>query len=175
MDVLSDVLRVIRLKGSLYVNAEFREPWCVTTPPATNLDCLLSPGSEHLAISHLIVEGHCWAQLPGALAAGDVVVLPQGDAHLLGSGLNHAPLAARDAVEVKVPDHRNIRNGGSGAATRVVCGCSAYEGHVASPLMTALPRLFRSSICQRPSGAWLENSIRYALGGRHPGDRVPMQ
>ena len=30
--------------------------------------------------------------------------------------------------------------------------------------MAALPRLFRTSIRQRPAGAWLESAIRYALG-----------
>lgn len=168
MDVLSDVLRVIRLKGALYLNAEFREPWCVAAPSGAELAPILSPLSEHMAICHLIIEGRCWAQLPGgeavALQAGDVVVLPHGSAHLMGSGMHHTPLTVRDAVEVKVPELATIRYGGEGAATTVVCGWFAYERHIASPIMAALPPLFRTSIRQRPSGAWLENSIRYALG-----------
>jgi AraC-like DNA-binding protein len=168
MDVLSDVLRVIRLKGALYLNAEFREPWCVAAPSGAELASVLSPSSEHMAICHLIIEGRCWAQLPDgeavALQAGDVVVLPHGNAHLMGSGMHHTPLAVRDAVEVKVPELAAIRYGGDGAATDVVCGWFAYERHIASPIMAALPPLFRTSIRQRPSGAWLEHSIRYALG-----------
>jgi AraC-like DNA-binding protein len=167
VDVLSDVLRVIRLKGSLYVNAEFHEPWCVSSPSGAELASLLSPASEHMAICHLIVDGRCWAKLPDgdavALEAGDVVVLPHGDAHLVGSGMHHAPMVVSDAVEVKVPELTSIRYGGSGAATRVVCGWFAYERDVTSPVMAALPRLFRTGIRKRPSGAWLENAIRYAL------------
>lgn len=167
MDVLSDALRVIRLKGSLFLNAEFREPWCVAVPGGAELASELSQGREHLAICHLVVEGCCWAQLPGAepvrLEAGDVVVLPHGDAHLVGSGLHHAPVAIRDRVVVKTPDFSQIRYGGQGAETVIVCGWFAYDRDVASPAISALPSLFRSGIRRRPSGTWLEPSIRYAV------------
>ncbi len=167
MDVLSDVLRIIRLKGALFLNAEFHEPWCVAAPRGADLARILSPAHEHMAICHLIVEGRCWAQLPGgeplAVEAGDVLALPHGDAHLVGSGMRHATPALSDAVEVKLPALLCARYGGEGAVTAVVCGWFAYDRHVASPVMAALPRIFRTSIRHRPSGAWLERSIRYAV------------
>jgi len=166
MDVLSDALRVIRLKGALYLHAEFREPWCVAAPDRTVLAPILD--ADLMSICHLILEGRCWCQLPGgepvALEAGDVVVMPHGDAHLVGSGLDHGPMDVADAVEVKVPTLESIRYGGDGAPTVVICGWFAYERNVASPIMAPLPRVFRTSIRQRPSGAWLEGAIRYALG-----------
>lgn len=168
MDVLSDVLRVIRLKGALFLNAEFHEPWCVAAPSSAELAPILSPAHEHMAICHLIVEGRCWAQLPGgeamALEAGDVVALPHGDPHLVGSGKDHAPVTAGDAVELKVPELARTRYGGDGDATVIVCGWFGYERHVASPVMAALPPMFCTNIRRRPSGAWLESSIRYAVG-----------
>jgi AraC-like DNA-binding protein len=167
MDVLSDALRVIRLKGALFLNAEFGEPWCVAAPSASEFAPLLSPSHPHMAICHLVVEGRCWAQLPGEAAvpleAGDVVALPNGDAHLVGSGINHAPVAAKDAVRLKLPELARARYGGSGAQTVVICGWFGYEHQIASPVMAALPLLFRTSIRSRPSGAWLEQSIRYAV------------
>jgi AraC-like DNA-binding protein len=110
-----------------------------------------------------------------ALEAGDVVVLWQGDAHLVGSGVDHAPMEIRDAVTVKIPALTSVRYGGEGAPTQVVCGWFGYERHVASPVMTALPQIFRTSIRQRPSGAWLESAIRYALAeatSEHAGSGV---
>lgn len=174
MDVLSDALRVIRLKGSLFLTAEFGEPWCVSAPGGETLASVLAPSCEHMAICHLIVEGRCWAQVPGdepvALEAGDVVVLSHGDAHLIGSGLHHAPMTASDAVQVKIPGLESVRYGGDGAPTRVVCGWFGYERHVASPVMTGLPQLFRTSIRRRPSGAWLESAIGYALNEATSGE-----
>ncbi len=167
MDVLSDALRVIRLKGALFLNAEFREPWCVNAPSAADLAPILSPDHRHLAICHLVVEGRCWVQLPAgdavALEAGDVVTLPHGDPHLVGSGRHHAPVAARDAVALKMPELARATYGGDGAATLVICGWFGYEHQVCSPVMSALPAMFCTSIRQRPSGAWLERSIRYAV------------
>jgi AraC-like DNA-binding protein len=168
MDVLSDALRVVRLKGALFLNAEFHEPWCVAAPSGAQLARILSPAHEHMAVCHLVVEGRCWAQLPGgeavALEAGDVVTLPHGNAHLVGSGMQHAPVTASDAIELKIPELARARYGGDGAGTVVICGWFGYEHLIASPVMAALPLLFRTNIRRRPSGAWLENSIRYAVG-----------
>jgi AraC-like DNA-binding protein len=166
MDVLSDALRVIRLKGALFLNAEFREPWCVAAPSGVELARMHSPAHDRMAICHLVLRGRCWASVgsgaPVALEAGEVVVLPHGNAHLLGSGLHHAPAAARDAVHLQLPSLSRTRHGGKGAATLVICGWFGYERAVAGPVMGALPRLFRTSIRRRPSAAWLEDSIRYA-------------
>lgn len=167
MDVLSDVLRVIRLKGALFLNAEFREPWCVAAPASAQLAPILSPVDGHLAICHLVIEGRCWAQAPGGavveLEAGDVLTLPHGDAHLIGSGIHHGPMLQTDAVQLTLPDLVRTRYGGDGPVTVIVCGWFAYERDIASPAVAALPRLFCTSIRRRPSGAWLENSIRYAV------------
>ena len=168
MDVLSDVLRVVRLKGAFFLNAQFHEPWCVAAPDAAELAPVLSPTDDLLAVCHLVVEGRCWVQLPGsaafALSAGDVLVLPHGDAHLIGSGLHHGPVDAAHAVSLKIPELSLTRYGGEGAATVVVCGWFAYERQIAARLMDSLPRQFCSPIRRRHSGPWLESSIRYAAG-----------
>lgn len=167
MDVLSDVLRVVRLNGSFFLDAEFREPWCVEAVPGSELARLVAPAHNHLAVCHLILEGRCWAQMPGEkaiqLAAGDVLVLPHGDAHLLGSGMNHSSFTVGNSVQLKLPDLGGIRYGGTGASTEIVCGWFAYERTVARPMFAALPRIFRSAIRQRPSSSWLEQAIRYAV------------
>ena len=52
MDVLSDVLRMIRLHGALFLNGEFRDPWCLDVP--TGADLAL-PAPDTLAVA--LVEG----------------------------------------------------------------------------------------------------------------------
>ena len=55
------------------------------------------PGSEHLVCYHVITRGSCWASMPGEqptrLSAGDIIVLPHGDTHVLSStpGLRRTP------------------------------------------------------------------------------------
>lgn len=179
MDVLSDVLRMIRLEGALFLNGEFHDPWCVDVPPARDLAQVLLPGAEQLVICHFVVEGRCWIQLSGGAArqlqAGDVVVLTHGDAHRIGSGLKHASVNFDHVVQVRLPELRRVRYGGDGDRSVVVCGWFSYERGMSNPLVSTLPRLFSASVGARPSGPWVEQSVRYALteGARgEPGSDV---
>jgi AraC-like DNA-binding protein len=68
-----------------------------------------------------------------------------------------------------------VRYGGSGEGAVLACGWCAYESDVANPLLGALPRLFRASIGARAGGAWIAQSIRYALeqgAARQPGSHA---
>jgi AraC family transcriptional regulator, alkane utilization regulator len=179
MDVLSDALRVIRLKGALFLNAEFGEPWCIAAPPGDELGTISGSGDRQLAVCHLVTEGRCWVQAqdapPMEMAAGDVAVLPHGDAHLIGSGLQGARVSRRDAVHVKLPELARARYGGSGAATVVVCGWFAYERDVRSPMMAALPIALHARLGRRPSWTWLQGAITYAVeesASQRPGSRA---
>src|SRR5213079_2952172 len=89
MDVLSDVLRTIRLEGALFLNGDMHAPWCFQVPKGADIAQLLKPGAERLAICHLVLQGECWAQAVGVapirVNAGEVVAVPHGDSHVLGS------------------------------------------------------------------------------------------
>lgn len=165
MDVLSDVLQAIRLEGALFFTGEFREPWCVDIEKGAELARKLKPGASNLAICHTVMEGRCWlTTADGAslsLNAGDTVVVPFGDSHVMGSGLQHAPVSADDLVDIESPNMRTVRYGGAGDACHVVCGWFAYEDDIPHPLLKSLPPVFVSSLAARPSGAWLGQSIRY--------------
>lgn len=168
MDVLSDVLQTIRLTGALFLNTECHEPWCVNVPKGTDMARLLYPAAPSVVICHTVLEGQCWIQPAGgepmALVAGDVVAIPHGDAHLVGSGLQYAPVSIDDAVQIKAPELKPMRYGGNGNRTVLVCGWFAYDPELNNPLVSALPRIFRSALGSRPAGPWLQQSIRYALG-----------
>ena len=57
MDALSDVLRVVRLKGGVFLHAEFSAPWCILSQVAPE-DCGAAvEGAEHLVLYHYVVEG----------------------------------------------------------------------------------------------------------------------
>lgn len=176
MDVLSDVLRMIHLEGALFLNGEFREPWCVDARSGGTLAKVLHPGAQYLAVCHFVLEGQCWAQLQGEepvlLQAGDVVTFPHGDSHLIGSGLRNAPVSIDHALPVQMPLLTRVRYGGDGDPALVICGWFAYERDIPNPLIGALPRMFRTSVGKRPAGPWIEASIRYALDegdSPHPG------
>src|SRR3954464_3336977 len=85
-DVLSDVLRAVRLTGAAYFDFELSSPWVREAPPARELAGVVMPGSQRVIEYHLVADGSCWGhaigQAPIRLDAGDVILFPQGDAHV---------------------------------------------------------------------------------------------
>jgi AraC-like DNA-binding protein len=167
MDALSEILRVVRLVGAIFIQAKFTAPWCYQSPCADSVAPLLEPGAERVVIFHLITEGECFVELAGQpptrLVAGDVVLFPQGDAHRMNSqpGLVPATSARLDVVLSRRP--RQIAYGGGGPVTRIVCGYLACDARLARMLLAGLPSLLKVNVRESNAGAWLEASVRYAL------------
>ena len=153
MDALSDVLRIVQLTGAVYLDGALSAPWCVNVPADSALCSAYLPPSERVISFHLVTEGRCWAMLPhdlrGALQveAGEVIVVPQGETHLLGSDPDLSPeLMApllTDQVETRPGEVMTLAYGGGGAVTRMVCGFLTAQEIWRNPLLSALPRLFK--------------------------------
>jgi AraC-like DNA-binding protein len=168
MDVLSEVLKVVRLDGAFFYNAEFSSPWSVRSPPSRVLADYLAPGAGHVIIYHLLTEGHGFARLedgePVPLEAGDIVIFPHGDAHIMDNGAQVKTVDLGKELERVVSQGLRIaRMGGGGEVTKYVCGYMACEPRLAQVLLGGLPRLFKISIRNDAAGRWLENSIRFSV------------
>jgi AraC-like DNA-binding protein len=167
MDALSETLRVVRLIGAIFVQARFSAPWCYQSQRADSVAHVLEPGADRVVIFHLITEGECYVDMgaapPTRLVAGDAVLFPQGDAHLMASapGLAPAPGKRLDSVLSRRPRH--IAFGGGGATTRLVCGYLACDSRLARMLLGGLPPIVRVNVRGSNAGVWLEASLRYAL------------
>ena len=99
MDALSDVLRVIRLKGGVFLHAEFTAPWCISSR-VTSEDCgSLLGDAEHLVLYHYVVEGRLTARIPNGkpveIEAGEIVIFPHNNEHLLGSHIDLPPVPSK--------------------------------------------------------------------------------
>lgn len=168
MDVLSEVLRVVKLQGALFYNGEFSAPWCVNASSARALARHFAPQSEHVIVFHLLTDGRAFIRLQSGeritLEAGDLVMIPHGDPHVMGNG------SAADAVndseqlgEVIAQGLNPWRMGGGGEVTKFVCGYMASEPRLSTVFLSGLPALFKVSIRNDASGRWLENSIRFSV------------
>jgi AraC-like DNA-binding protein len=167
MDPFSQVLTALRLEAGIFLDAEFTAPWCVDPGPGKEARRIL-PSAEHVAIYHLLVEGRCRARLsdgaaPIELAAGDLVLFPHGDGHLLGSDVRRAPLLAETLVQASPEGGlARIVHGGGGDRTRFVCGYLACDRRVCRPLIQALPRMLRVPLGDGSSASWMVETIRHA-------------
>jgi AraC-like DNA-binding protein len=167
VDALSDVLRVIRLKGGVFLHAEFTAPWCILSQIATRDLGPLLEGSEHLVLYHYVVEGRLDARIPNGklleIGAGEVVIFPHNHAHVLGSNIDLPPVPSREVVRAS-PDGGLwvIRHGGGGEQTRIVCGflgCDRLEGN---PLAASLPPVLHFDTRQGVAAAWMRSSLEFA-------------
>jgi AraC-like DNA-binding protein len=174
MDVLSEVLRAVRLEGALFFNGEFSAPWCLSSSP-TAAAPYLSPGGGHLILYHFLTEGRAYVRLPDGpreeLTAGDIVVFPHGDAHLLGNGFPEKPV---DSVKTFAKNFTQglklARFGGGGEVTRFVCGYLACEPRLSEVFLAGLPPILKVNVLDGPSGKWLEDSIRFSVGESNGSD-----
>ncbi|HKE43225.1 MAG TPA: AraC family transcriptional regulator [Steroidobacteraceae bacterium] len=168
MDALSQTLRVVRLVGAIFIQGRFTAPWCYQSPRADSLVPVLEPGAERVVIFHLITEGECFVEIEGEepvrLMAGDVVVFPQGHAHRMTSQLGLTPVKGTRLEEVLARKARHVVYGGGGPTTRIVCGYLACDARLARLLFAGLPSIVRVNVRGSNAGAWLEASVRYALG-----------
>ncbi len=163
MDVLSEVLRVVKLQGALFFNAEFSAPWCLLNSGWKGLAPFFSPPPEHLIIYHFLTEGRAYTKLPEGkreeLSAGDIVVYPLGDPHLLGNG-TAKPI---DSIKTFSPGLDLVRFGGGGEVTKFVCGYLACDPRLSEVFLAGLPPIYKVHLVKDASDQWLENSIRFSV------------
>jgi AraC-like DNA-binding protein len=166
LDVLSEVLRSVRLTGATFFSAEFRAPWGFTSPPIDALAKALQDPDAHLVLFHLVLDGRATARVDGAaavsLTAGDIVAFPQGDAHRVWQGRperwhDTAP-AVRQALS---GDLQTTRSGGFGEATRFVCGYFSCDRWASEVVLAGLPSMFTVSVRDDNRPGWLENAIQF--------------
>jgi AraC-like DNA-binding protein len=168
VDPLSQVLKALRLEAGIFFDAEFTSPWCVDSAPGREDSRQILPRAEHVALYHLLVEGSCRARLPEEagsieLTAGDVILFPHGDGHLLGSDVRRPALPAATLVQASPGGGlARIVYGGGGDRTRFICGYVACDSRMCRPMIGALPRMLRVPLGRSPSASWMARTLQHA-------------
>lgn len=154
-DPLSDVLRAVRLTGAYFYLVEAARPWSVAAVPARELAPRVLPEAEHLISYHVVTEGTAWGGLRGErqakLSAGDVIVLPHGDAHFISSEPGHR-VDPDDYAHTAKRYPATLVLGAGRRETRLVCGFLGCDVQPFNPLLASLPRVL---LATRATGGWL--------------------
>jgi len=157
VDALSEVLRHARFSANVTLDATAHEPWCVSVP-----------ASEGLSRAHLVVEGECMVRTAhgeeATLRAGDLVLLPDGEAHLIGSHLDADATAFATLVRTPIAGELlPVRLGRNGATTHWISLSFSCERLMAEPLLAALPRLVFVDLAGAPPVGWLTDELGLVL------------
>jgi AraC-like DNA-binding protein len=144
-DPISDILRLIRLKGCVYFQSDFSSPW--------GMDMGAGPFAQY----HAVLRGQCWLTLVGErhlLKTGDVVLLPQGDAHAL---VDSPATPARPGMEVLSAIQSGQKPFPDGETTaRLLCGHFEFDRTMNHPFVRDLPRIIHVKSISDGQPNWLE-------------------
>jgi AraC-like DNA-binding protein len=169
MDALSDMLQAVRLTGGVFLDARFTAPWCVSSRIDSG-DCrpwLVEP--VQVIAYHHVVEGRMLVSLEGErsleVRAGETVLLPRNEPHVLSSAAGLPPVDPRDFVQ-PADDGGLMRivHGGGGEPAHIVCGFLGSDQD-RNPLLETLPRILKVDMAKAGSSDWIESSLRFALRG----------
>jgi len=178
LDLLSDILTSLSMRGSLYFRTSFTKPWGVAVP-----------SFENVVRFHFAHRGACLVSVDGiedpvSLAQGDLVIIPHGSSHDLYCG--HLPAQTIMPLDTVLEESGYE---GSGvlvyggeephSETQLICGHFSFEPHAKHILMDRLPPYIHLKNYSETAGKWMEATLRVigdeAGGQRMGGDLIALK
>lgn len=158
MDVLTDVLESIRVRGAVFGRLELSAPWAFRSQPA-----------EGLGFS-VVTRGSCWLEMEGIapiqLAGGDLIVIRKDRPHVVRDDLNTPDVPVEELLS-KCPFRRDCQPGGvytyggGGAQTTIIGGRFDIDNADQNPLIATLPSVIHVRGDRGTPVRWLEASLQF--------------
>jgi AraC-like DNA-binding protein len=195
-DVLSDLLRAVRLRGAVFFYLDAADPWVAEAPPASQIIPAIMPGTDAMIAFHCIARGSCWAAIVGEppvrLEEGDVILFPRGDAQVISSapglrgrqediGIYFAPRPPQLPFSISIGGQGGTTarlDGGGREHTTIVCGFLAFDARPFNPLLAALPRILRMPGIASGGQTWIGHLLDTAVdesNRRRPGGEAVLE
>ena len=152
-DGLSQLLLRLTVNSTLYCLSAMTAPWgfkvAVRAGPAF----------------HLLTSGSAWLDVEGRpepvrVAAGDLVILPRGEAHAMKDSKGSAVLWLDRILAQTPPVDGRLSHGGGGECTELLCGGFVVEQLTAQPLLESLPTIVHLRGSGGHAPEWLANLVR---------------
>jgi AraC-like DNA-binding protein len=160
MDVLSDVLDTVQLRGRVYGSVELAPPWGMR-----------AVSRDHFGF-HVMVRGRGVLEADGKslpVSAGDVMVLGRGCVHTL----KDAPRSRAKTIEEMLKEGMFAnRPGNREGSTLLVCGAFQFDDLRGDMLLSSLPAVIHTHELASDAGPWLAQTVRllaYESGAGQPG------
>jgi len=197
-DTLSDVLRTVRLRSSLFFDLSCGGLWLAQAPGSRDIAAMVMPEVDQVIDFHVVPRGECWigvqGELPLRLGEGDIVILPQGDPHLVSSApglrgdggvdwsremqLHNRPFrVAQQGTPLSGPASCGGEPGKDyEISTTVICGFIGCDRRPFNPLLATLPRLLHLPASAGTTwGAQFAQLAATESGSRRPGSEALLE
>ncbi|HLK58982.1 MAG TPA: AraC family transcriptional regulator [Chthonomonadaceae bacterium] len=153
MDVLAEVMRLLRIEGQLYGRLEFTAPWGFEFPGEKGVCLMVTRGSCYLGVdTHALIP----------LVGGDFVFLPAPHSYSLQSS---PEIRVRSVLTVISDEEfrreRLITHGGGGMPTSLIAGCFRFETPESEWLVKYLPPILRVSASDAHSSPWFQSTLQF--------------
>ena len=147
MDLLSEILRSIRLEGSIIFRSKLTAPWGFDLPAAKE------------PRFHIVLEGHSWIDSeamdePVLLGAGDAVILRDGESHWVADSPSTKRIASQDASAAVAAGKSLFQ--GPATDCRLLCGLFRFDKDLTHPLIETLPPLILLRSGEGHEDAWVK-------------------
>jgi AraC-like DNA-binding protein len=153
MDVLAEVMSLLRTKGQLYGRIELSAPFGLEFPGGKGICLIVTRGSCFLGVDQYPV-------IP--LVGGDFVFLPAPGTYALRSG---PETRLRSVLDVTTPEefHRSrlITCGGGGTPASVVAGCFTFASPDSQMLVKHLPPIIHLPASGPHSTPWFQSTLQF--------------
>lgn len=166
-DVLAEMLRAVRLAGSVFLSARFSAPFCVVSPKQYDATTPMAH-LRHVSVFHLIAAGGCSIEIATGerrtVSAGDILLLPFADAHTFWNGGFDEKAFGPDLMRPGPVDGiGTIDYGGGGETTRMVCGFIESAELLFAPVFRSLPPLVVDHTGEDKVSALITATVREIL------------
>lgn len=178
LDLLSDILTNLSMRGALYFRTSFTKPWGVAVP-----------AYENVARFHFAHRGSCLVKVAGVtipvlLGQGDLIIIPHGSSHEMYCG--HEPertiLPLDTVLETSGYAGTGVLVYGGGepqSETQLICGHFSFEKRARHVLLERLPPFIHLRNYGEAAGKWMEATLRMigdeAGGQRMGGDLIALK
>ena len=161
MDVLAEVMSLLRTQGQLYGRLELSAPFGLRFPGNKGICLVVTRGSCHLVVDK---------RKPIPLVGGDFVFLSRPETYTLMSGTNER---VRSALELWSPEEfrrsRLISHGGGGVMASVVAGCFTFASPESEMLVKHLPPVVHLPASSHET-PWFASTVQH-LAAEATGDQ----
>ena len=153
LDPLTDVLATLRMRGTLYFRTDFRAPWGVSVPER-----------RLVARFHLLIRGEAWVEVDATrvrMQRGDLVLVPHGAFHTLRDQPDRPYESVDDVLDETAYDGTSdLRYGGDGESTVLVCGHFGFDDELLHPVLETLPAVVHLRAAEGHDFTWLDGATR---------------
>jgi len=151
-DGLSEMLFRLSVSSSVYC-LELRSPWGFRL------------AARGVPAFHLLTSGDALLEVEGVptatlIRAGDLVILPRGNAHQVHDRVDSAVPLLEDILKRRPPVDGRLAYGGGGPRTELVCGGFVVDQLPAQPVLEALPEIVHLRGHEGRAPEWLSGLIR---------------